>query len=278
MLFFNNLFNHLTNICNFPFMPIQNSAERKDHNQNNKFVRIYNLGISDYKKVWEFQSSLQKHLIQSKRGGQTDLPPSVHANNYLIFCSHPPVYTLGKSGSMNNLLLNERELKERDIQFYEINRGGDITYHGPGQVVGYPIFNLDHFFHDVHLFVKGIEEVIIRTLDQYCIIGSRIDKHTGVWIKSDSPKVPNRKICAIGIHISRWVSMHGFAFNHSTDLNYFSNIIPCGISDPNMSVTSLEKELGRRVDRKEIISIMRGHFKDIFSLSYEETFQEIPEY
>jgi lipoyl(octanoyl) transferase len=259
-------------------MAKQNSVNYQNLHQNNKSVRIYNLGVTDYKTAWEFQSILQKHLILTKRGKETDLPKDMQAENYLIFCSHPPVYTLGKSGSMSNLLLDEEELSNKEIQFYEINRGGDITYHGPGQIVGYPIFNLDHFYHDVHLFVRNIEEVIISTLEHYGIQGSRIEKHTGVWIKSDDPAIPNRKICAIGIHLSRWVSMHGFAFNHNTDLNYFSNIIPCGINDPNMSVTSLEKELGQKINREEIISLMKTHFKEIFSLNYEKIINTLPDY
>ena len=174
---------------------------------------------------------------------------------------------MGKSGSFDNLLLNEKQLAGRGIEFHKSSRGGDITYHGPGQLVGYPVFDLDEFYHDVHKFVRDIEEVIILSLKEYDIDSVRIPGLTGVWIKGEG-KAKDRKICAIGIHISRWVTLHGFALNVNTDLDYFSGIIPCGIEDQNKDVTSIEKELGEKVDFEEVKKNVKQKFKKVFDLNF----------
>jgi lipoyl(octanoyl) transferase len=181
----------------------------------------------------------------------------------LLLVEHPPVYTLGKSGSMDHLLLTEAEMEARGIQFFPINRGGDITFHGPGQIVGYPILDLDCFFTDVHKYVRSIEEIIIRTLAEYDITAQRIPDYTGVWI-ADGQGNGFRKICAIGVHLSRWVTLHGWAFNVNTPLEYFDYIVPCGIADADKSVTSLAKELGRPVDMQEVKNKIKRHFADVF--------------
>ena len=196
-------------------------------------VVFKDLGIIDYQKAWDYQQTLLKEVIDRKLSNRhltTADPLFSDPRSYLLFCEHPPVYTLGKSGSLDHLLLQEQDLTQKGIQFYKINRGGDITFHGPGQIVGYPIFDLDLFFTDVHKYVRFLEEVIIRNLKDYGLDGIRIKGFTGVWL-SGKNNGPNRKICAIGVHLSRWVTMHGFAFNINTDLDYFSYIIPCGIED-----------------------------------------------
>ena len=207
-------------------------------------VVFKDLGIIDYQKAWDYQQILLKEVIDRKLSNRhltTADPLFSDPRSYLLFCEHPPVYTLGKSGSLDHLLLQEQDLTQKGIQFYKINRGGDITFHGPGQIVGYPIFDLDLFFTDVHKYVRFLEEVIIRTLKDYGLDGIRIKGFTGVWL-SGKNNGPNRKICAIGVHLSRWVTMHGFAFNINTDLDYFSYIIPCGIEDQDKAVTSLSKD------------------------------------
>ncbi len=229
-------------------------------------VIFKDLGVISYKKAWDFQQGLHNKLVDTKRenrklkdAGKELLPVEHH----LIFCEHPPVYTLGKSGSSEHLLLNETGLEEKGIEFFKINRGGDITFHGPGQIVGYPIFDLDQFFTDVHKYVRFLEEAVIRTLAEYGIEGMQIKEYTGVWLP-EKGWIPKRKICAIGVHLSRWVTLHGFAFNINTDLTYFTNIIPCGINDKDKSVTSLAVELGMKVDMEEVKQKLKYHFAELF--------------
>lgn len=194
-----------------------------------------------------------------------DLPDSekLLSKHYLLFCEHPHVYTLGKSGSENNLLINEMQLKDKAASFYKINRGGDITYHGPGQLVGYPILDLDYFFNDIHKYMRYLEEIIILTLAEYGIEGGRITGLTGVWLDFEKPENA-RKICAFGVRLSRWVTMHGWAFNVNADLDYFKNIIPCGINDKE--VTTLEKETGRKIDMNKVKAIVKKNFEKVFDV------------
>jgi lipoyl(octanoyl) transferase len=220
----------------------------------------------DYKACWDYQESLFHETIRRKtenRGLPED--QQVQTENYLLFVEHPHVYTLGKSGNEKNLLLSQDELSDKQASYYKINRGGDITYHGPGQLVAYPILDLDHFFTDIHKYLRLLEETIIATLREYGIEGGRSEGETGVWLDADNP-AKARKICAMGVRCSRWVTMHGWGFNVNSDLNYFNNIIPCGIE--NKSVTSLDKELGRRVDMPEIKEKLRTHFARLFEASF----------
>jgi len=228
------------------------------------------LGLKDYQETWDYQKSLLKSVVDRKLSNRHLAPedPAYQTQqHFLLFCHHPLVYTLGKSGSVDNLLLNEAELAAADIDFYKINRGGDITFHGPGQVVGYPILDMDLFFTDIHKYVRYLEEVIIRTLKDYYIVGTRIDGFTGVWIKGENGG-PNRKICAIGVHLSRWVTMHGFAFNVNTDLKYFNYIVPCGINDADKTVTSLAHELGQKVEVAEVMERLKFHFSELFDFEF----------
>jgi lipoyl(octanoyl) transferase len=226
----------------------------------NKSVTIKDLGVVDYKKCWDYQEELFKSVVDIKiknRRQSLSLPTS----NYLLFVEHPHVYTLGKSGDISNLLINESQLEQRGAKFYKINRGGDITYHGPGQIVGYPILDLDNFFTDIHKYLRFLEEVIILTLKDYGLSASRNPGKTGVWLGVETPFA--RKICAMGVRASRWVTMHGFALNANVDLSYFDNIIPCGIT--NNSVTSLNKELGvENVDLSEVKQKVIKNFKILF--------------
>lgn len=234
----------------------------------NKDVIFRDLGQIDYKEAWDYQEKLFKEVIDIKLANR-DLPEEQQKEtpNYLLFCEHPHVYTLGKSGSEDNLLLNEEGLKEKDATYYKINRGGDITYHGPGQLVGYPIIDLDNFFTDIHKYLRFIEEAIINTLKDYGIEAGRIEGLTGVWIDHIDKKNP-RKICAIGVKTSRWVTMHGFAFNINAHLDYFNNIIPCGITDK--AVTSLDKELGKPVNFHEASQKVKAHLTDIFEFNIKQ--------
>ena len=222
----------------------------------NKSVEIQDLGYKDYKQTWDYQEQLFKGIIDTKiknRREETHLSTS----NYFLFVEHPHVYTLGKSGDMSNLLLNEEQLTEKGATFYKINRGGDITYHGPGQIVGYPILDLDNFFTDIHKYLRLLEEMIILTLAEYGIKAERSKGETGVWLDVDTPFA--RKICALGVRSSRWVTMHGFAFNVNANLGYFDNIIPCGIR--GKAVTSLNVELGKKVvDEAEVKEKLLKHF------------------
>lgn len=225
------------------------------------------IGTISYQEAWEYQQSLLDELVASKRqAAQTEMaePPRHH---YLLFCEHPPVYTLGKSGSADHLLLPPEELLQRGIEFFKINRGGDITYHGPGQIVGYPIFDLDRFFTDVHKYVRYLEEAIILTIGEYGLKGVRKEGFTGVWLDDEGGK-GMRKICAIGVHLSRWVTMHGFALNVNTDLDYFQNIVPCGINDTSKTVTSMKNELGRPLEMEDVKSKLRKHFQTLFGFVF----------
>ena len=226
----------------------------------NKQVIVKDLGNKDYKETWDYQESLFEEIVAQKTNNKangTTLPTT----NYFLFVEHPHVYTLGKSGHIENLLIDEEGLKNKGATFYKINRGGDITYHGPGQIVGYPILDLENFFTDIHKYLRSLEEVIIRTLSDYGLKGERSEGETGVWIDVGTPFA--RKICAMGVRASRWVTMHGFALNVNTDLGYFDNIIPCGIR--GKAVTSLNVELAKdKVDTQEVKQRILTHFKEIF--------------
>lgn len=224
-------------------------------------VLFRDLGKVDYKATWDYQETLLHEIVQQKLLARNTPGYKPQTKHHLLFCEHPHVYTLGKSGSQDNLLIDEKQLSDNKATFYKINRGGDITYHGPGQIVGYPILDLDFFFNDIHKYLRYLEEIIIRTLAEYDIEASRIDKLTGVWLDAADEKRA-RKICAFGVRCSRWVTMHGFAFNVNTDLNYFNNIVPCGITDKQ--VTSLAKELGHEVNTEEVKQKIKKHFADIF--------------
>ena len=230
----------------------------------NKRVKFINLGLVDYQKAWDYQEDLFKRITDTKLGNRDEDPEDqAETENYLLFCQHPHVYTLGKSGDEENLLLNESELRDKNTTLYHINRGGDITYHGPGQLVAYPILDLDNFFTDIHKYLRYLEEAIILTCAEYGIQAGRIDGLTGVWLDYINRKNP-RKICAIGVKSSRWVTMHGFAFNVNTNLEYFNHIIPCGISDK--AVTSLSKELGQEVEISEVENKVLEHLKSLFGM------------
>ena len=226
----------------------------------NKQVIVRDLGNKDYKETWDYQENLFQKIVEQKinnRANNTLLP----TDNYFLFVEHPHVYTLGKSGHIENLLIDEEGLKKKGATFYKINRGGDITYHGPGQIVGYPILDLDNFFTDIHKYLRFLEEVIIRTLAEYGLKAERSEGETGVWLDVGTPFA--RKICAMGVRCSRWGTMHGFALNVNTDLSYFNYIIPCGISDK--AVTSLQAELGHSVDLEEVKEKILRHFLEVFS-------------
>ncbi len=226
-------------------------------------VIFEDLGLMDYKQAWDYQEKLFRDTVDHKirlRNGETSEP----TRDYLLFVQHPHVYTLGKSGDKNHLLLDDASLEANNATYYEINRGGDITYHGPGQLVAYPIFDLDHFFSDIHRYLRYLEEAVIQTLAEYGIEAGRVEGLTGVWIDGDKPTA--RKICAIGVKSSRWVTMHGIGFNVHPDLSYFSHIIPCGIQDK--AVTSMERELGRRVEIEEVAEVLKRKLADQFGFSY----------
>ncbi|MCH4828352.1 lipoyl(octanoyl) transferase [Flavobacterium covae] len=222
-------------------------------------VKFQDLGCQDYKKTWDYQESLFAEIVAQKMLKRDD--SKVETDNYFLFVEHPHVYTLGKSGDLSNLLLSEKQLEEKGATFYKINRGGDITYHGPGQIVGYPILDLENFFTDIHKYLRLLEEVIIQTLAEYGIASERSEGETGVWIGVGTPFV--RKICAMGVRASRWVTMHGFALNVNADLGYFDHIIPCGIK--GKAVTSLHVELGRPVDEEEVKKKILKHFNNLFN-------------
>ncbi len=227
-------------------------------------VRFQDWGMIDYKEAWDRQEAYFADTLKIKsdnRINNTNTP----TENFLIFCEHPHVYTLGKSGKQENLLLDEAGLKNAEATYYKINRGGDITYHGPGQLVGYPILDLDYFFTDIHKYLRFLEDAIINTLKKYGIESGRIPGLTGVWLDIDDMSKA-RKICAMGVRCSRWVTMHGFAFNVNSNLNYFKNIIPCGIDDKD--VTSMEKELGRKLDFEEVKSVLKNEIAILFEMQF----------
>lgn len=227
----------------------------------NRQILFEDLGVMDYKACWDYQEALFQKTIEKKidlrnhpdKGGSTE--------NHLLFVEHPHVYTLGKSGKEEHLLINSEQLAAKGATYYKINRGGDITYHGPGQLVGYPVLDLDHFFTDIHKYLRLLEETIIQVLTEYGITAGRSKGETGVWLDADDP-LKARKICAMGVRCSRWVTMHGWAFNVNADLNYFNNIVPCGITDK--AVTSLDKELGYTVDMKAVKEKIKRHFCNLF--------------
>jgi lipoyl(octanoyl) transferase len=227
----------------------------------NKNVEFIDWGLIDYQQAWDQQDEIFSKTVAVKTANRTN-NTSLETPNYLIFCEHPHVYTLGKSGHPENLLLDEAGLEEKGATYYKINRGGDITYHGPGQIVGYPILDLDNFFTDIHLYLRTLEEAVILTLKDYGIAAGRYPGYTGVWLDADNEKA--RKICALGVRCSRWVTMHGFAFNVNTDLSYFKNIVPCGIDDKD--VTSMQRELGRALNMEEVKERLKGHIAALFQM------------
>lgn len=231
-------------------------------------VIFKDLGIQPYKQVWDYQEQLLKQNVDIKlhnRSIENTAEPQQSTTNYLLFVEHTPVYTLGKNGNENNVLISNEQLQQQHIDYFHINRGGDITFHGLEQLVGYPILDLDKFKTDLGWYLRNIEEVIILTLAEYGLKGERSKGETGVWLDTDI-KGKERKICAIGIKCSRWVTMHGFAFNVNTDLQYFNNIVPCGIV--NKKVTSLKQELGYKVDMNEVKQKVKDNFAKLFDVSY----------
>jgi len=227
----------------------------------NKSVQVENLGRIDYKQAWDYQTELFDATVQLKIHNRNHPEEEKPTPNYFLFCEHPHVYTLGKSGSIDNLLLDEAGLEEKHIDFYKINRGGDITYHGDGQIVGYPILDLDNFSPDIHKYMRSLEEVIILTLAEYGVDAGRMEGLTGVWLDYKGGQNP-RKICAMGVKTSRWVTMHGFALNINTNLDFFGYIVPCGITDK--AVTSLHLELGREIPLEEVQEKILKHFAVVF--------------
>jgi len=236
----------------------------------NKQVVVQDWGLIDYKEAWDKQEVLFAGSVKIKteiRNRQALLAngepeEEILTPNYLVFCEHPHVYTLGKSGKPEHLLLDDNGLREKNAVYYPINRGGDITYHGPGQIVCYPILDLDNFFTDIHLYLRTLEEAVILTLADYGLTAGRYPGYTGVWFDADNERA--RKICAMGVRCSRWITMHGLAFNVNTDLDYFKNIVPCGIDDK--AVTSVQKELGKEIDINEIKKILMHHISVLFNM------------
>ena len=224
---------------------------------------IEDWGTIDYKDAWDRQSEYQRELVNLKRAARKEKVTRSRGHHYLIMCEHPPVYTIGKSGKDSHLLLGEEGLKNRGVSFYKINRGGDITYHGPGQLVVYPVLDLEFFYTDIHRYIRALEEVVIRCMKDFDLEGRRIDGYTGVWTGQN----PARKVCAIGVHMSRWVSMHGLAFNVNTDLSYFDYIIPCGINKEGMTVSSIAGETNVNIAMEDVKTTFVNHFKEIFNIS-----------
>jgi lipoyl(octanoyl) transferase len=227
----------------------------------NKNILLKNLGVKDYKETWDYQTDLLQEIVDVKISNRKN-SEFTETKNHFLFVEHPHVYTLGKSGDLDNLLLNEKQLKEKGATFYKINRGGDITYHGPGQIVGYPILDLENFFTDIHKYLRLLEEVIILTLADYGLKAERSKGETGVWLGVGTPFA--RKICAMGIRTSRWVTMHGFALNVNANLGYFDNIIPCGIR--GKAVASMEAELGKKIPIEEVQEKIIQHFTSLFEI------------
>jgi len=237
----------------------------------NKDVLFTDLGVRDYKDAWEYQEKLFQDTVDLKiRNRREEL--NLETPNYLLFVEHPHVYTLGKSGDFANLLLSEKQLEDKGAKYYKVNRGGDITYHGPGQIVGYPILDLENFFTDIHKYLRFLEEVIILTLADYGVTGTRSDGETGVWLDAGTPFA--RKICAMGVRASRWVTMHGFALNVNANLGYFDNIIPCGIR--GKAVATLNVELGvEYVDEAEVKRKLLKYFAQLFEATIVLNMPEI---
>ncbi|MDB3968066.1 lipoyl(octanoyl) transferase LipB [Flavobacteriaceae bacterium] len=235
-------------------------------NIKNKKVAVIDLGHSPYKEALTIQEKLFNHIISLKRKNRTNGKHQL-TNNYLLWVEHAPVFTLGKSGKSEHLLLDKKGLKEKGIEYFASNRGGDITYHGPGQIVGYPIFDLDNFFTDIHKYLRFLEQAVINTLSEYDIKASISKGETGVWLDVETPFA--RKICALGVRASRWVTMHGFALNVTTDLSYFDYIIPCGIQ--GKGVTSMAKELGKKIPMKEVQDKLKHHLALLFDASFINT-------
>jgi lipoyl(octanoyl) transferase len=239
--------------------------QRLDNKKMNKNIQLQDLGTKDYKETWEYQEELFKTIIDVKIKNRSE-DIAVQTLNYFVFVSHPHVYTLGKSGDLSNLLLSQKQLESKGATFYKINRGGDITYHGPGQIVGYPILDLENFFTDIHKYLRFLEEAIILTLAEFGLESGRSEGETGVWLGAGTPFA--RKICAMGVRASRWVTMHGFALNVNVDLGYFDNIIPCGIR--GKAVTSMQVELGiPKVDEAEVKSKIVKHFAMLFEAEFQ---------
>lgn len=236
----------------------------------NKETRYVDLGLIDYQQAWDYQTDLFNQSL-AKKTQNRNLPSNeqVPTANHLLFCEHPHVFTLGKSGDENNLVIKKEDLPSIQASYYHINRGGDITYHGPGQIVAYPVIDLENFFTDIHKYMRLLEEAVILTIDEFGIEAGRIHGLTGVWINPEDP-MNARKICALGVKTSRWVTMHGLALNVNTDLAYFHYIVPCGISDK--AVTSMEKELNRKVDLNEVKAILKDKLASLFGMEliYEE--------
>lgn len=238
---------------------------------NKKAVNLYDLARGSYQPVWDAQRSVQEKLIEEKRAESKGEFDGIRKKDALLFVEHPHVYTLGKSGAEENLLRSMLELQQLEAEFVKIDRGGDITYHGPGQIVGYPILDLDRHFTDIHKYLRFLEEVLIKVCADYDLEAGRIEGLTGVWIGEE-------KIAALGIRSSRWVTMHGFAFNVNTDLSYFEHIVPCGISDK--AVTSLEAQLGQKIDQNEVKQKIVKHFENVFDVHVEASggWQELEQY
>src|SRR5690554_1813945 len=228
----------------------------------NKLI-IEDWGRINYQEAWDRQTEYQQRLVERKRSARREGKVRSEGEHFLILCEHDPVFTLGKSGDNKHLLVNEKFLKDQGISFHRINRGGDITYHGPGQLVAYPILDLEFFFTDVHRYIRTLEEIVIRTMAHFGVEGRRIEEYTGVW----TGEYPARKICAIGVHLSRWVSMHGLAFNINTDLSHFNLIVPCGINQDGMAVTSLTRELNSEIHMSEVKETFTHHFVELFKIS-----------
>lgn len=228
----------------------------------NKKIQLQDLGNKDYKETWDYQEQLFKQIVDIKLEKRNN--SNLETPNHFLFVEHPHVYTLGKSGDISNLLLSVKQLEAKGATFYKINRGGDITYHGPGQIVGYPILDLENFFTDIHKYLRLLEETIILTLAEYNIIGTRSEGETGVWLDVGTPFA--RKICAMGVRASRWVTMHGFALNVNADLGYFDNIIPCGIR--GKAVTSLHVELAKKINEQEVKEKIIKHFQNLFEAEF----------
>lgn len=228
-----------------------------------KQVFFHDLGVIDYQKCWDFQSGFFTKNVATKLANRKE-DKNDPTENHLIFCEHPHVYTLGKSGNQEHLLADEKTLSQKKAKFYKINRGGDITYHGPGQLVAYPILDLDHFFTDIHQYLRYLEEAVILTLASFNIPAGRVEGLTGVWVNLNSD-LPAKKICAMGVKCSRWVTMHGLALNINPDLSYFKEIVPCGIADK--PVTSMKEELKMEVDMGEVKKVLLKNLKELFNFN-----------